>query len=542
MSEEKENAYFADGVHEDILTDLANISALKVISRTSVMQYRGTTKTIRQIAGELGVVYILEGSVRRDGNQVRVTGQLINAATDEHVWAKTYDRSLTDVFAIQADLSREIASSLQAVLSPGENSRLDQPPTKDLAAYELFQKAMALVHQGVPQVSLTQALPLLERAVQIDPAYVQAWVQIGWILTSASWRENNPPGRLASIRQAFARAEQIDPDNFDVLYLGSYVARLPGGEPARVNHYLQRIIELYPTRAESYRALANLAVADLRWEDALASAEKARLLDPLNTTMLNQLSFVLLSVRHFAEAEEVQQTMVRLEPRDLDAALRLATTPFMRSGSTRELAALLTRLSASPGEPDAGRRNTRLEIMIMLGDADGMIRFWRESGENLLFREYSKQDARMLIAAAFLAKKDPVSARPLLERNRDEAQAEVDRDPASVGSLNELGLALAMLGDREAGRIKLAQARDLLAHLPKDQGVFLRWQNVISRSWVGERAEAIAGLQEILRSRAMASLRVNVHELRHSLLVLPLHGDPDFERMLNDPGNNAPMF
>src|SRR5213083_1462266 len=141
LSDEKENAYFADGIQDDVLTNLSKIGDLKVISRTSVMPYRGKASNVREIGKALGVATILEGSVRRVGNRVRVNVQLINAANDEHVWAEDYDRDLTDVFAIQTDLAQKIASALQAKLSPNEKARLDRRPTKDSDAYLLFVQA-----------------------------------------------------------------------------------------------------------------------------------------------------------------------------------------------------------------------------------------------------------------------------------------------------------------------------------------------------------------------------------------------------------------
>ena len=148
MSSEKENEFFTDGIHEDILTNLALIRDVRVVSRTSVMQYRGTTKPISQIAAELKVAYVLEGSVRRSGNKVRVTGQLIRASNDEHLWAKSYDRDLTDVFTIQGELATAIASALQSVLSPEARSILEHRPTDNPAAYDLFLKARHLRYNG----------------------------------------------------------------------------------------------------------------------------------------------------------------------------------------------------------------------------------------------------------------------------------------------------------------------------------------------------------------------------------------------------------
>src|SRR5208283_1572624 len=180
MSEDKENnAFFADGIHEDILTNLALIQELRVVSRTSVMGYRSTTKPIGQIGRELGVAYVLEGSVRRAGNKVRVTGQLIRAAADEHIWAKAYDRDLTDVFAIQSELAQEIATALQAALSPETRKLIERRPTETPAAYDLWLKARQIANAGGhTRASMKRREELLLGAVDLDPGFAQAWADL----------------------------------------------------------------------------------------------------------------------------------------------------------------------------------------------------------------------------------------------------------------------------------------------------------------------------------------------------------------------------
>src|SRR5438132_3336478 len=170
LSDEKENAYFADGVQDDILTNLSKIGDLKVISRTSVMPYRGHTSNVREIGKTLGVSSVLEGSVRREGNRVRVNVQLINANNDEHLWANNYDRDLTDVFAIQTDLAREIAGALQAKLSPTEKAQVERKPTENGEAYLAFLQGHTLFFQSMEDLEkLKQAERLYERAIQLDP-------------------------------------------------------------------------------------------------------------------------------------------------------------------------------------------------------------------------------------------------------------------------------------------------------------------------------------------------------------------------------------
>ncbi len=542
MSDDKENAYFADGVHEDVLTNLANISVLKVISRTSVMQYRDTKKTLRQIGTELGVAYILEGSVRHSGNRIRVTGQLINARTDEHVWAKAYDRELTDVFAVQEELSREITIVLQTVLSPQDNARLEHRPTQNVAAYQLYQRALALIYRGVARASVDQALPLLEQAVALDPNYAKAWAAISVVEGLAYGLEDKSPSRLSKMREAQAQAEKADPNDYDVLTTGANLAGMVG-DRALADRYHQRIIELFPNRVEAFLTLALMAARELRWAEALAAFAQGRLRDPFNVDLLASYESVLLSLRHFAEAEEIERILIRLNPEDSDAFLRLATTAFFRSGSTQELKGLLARLPPEDRDKqDPFVRYTRFEVMVMLGDADGLIRIWRQSEGDFRFRDYSEREGRMLVAAAYLAKKDPVSARPLLEKNRDSAQAALLGNPADPTLLNDLGVALGMLGEPAAGRAKLAQARAILNSLPANRKLAARFYSAVDRAWVGEKAEAVAALADMLRSTTMAGLQMNVYEIRSSLLMVPLRGDPAFEAMLNDPANNAPLF
>src|SRR5258705_3835989 len=177
LSDEKENAYFADGMQDDILTNLSKIGDLKVISRMSVMSYRGdAVRNAREIGKSLGVGTLLEGSVRRSGNRVRVNVQLINANNDEHIWAEDYDRELTDVFAIQTDLAQKIASALQAKLSPNEKARLDRRPTKDSDAYLLYVQAHDYANQpDRPNETSLKAEELYEQAIKLDPKFALAF-------------------------------------------------------------------------------------------------------------------------------------------------------------------------------------------------------------------------------------------------------------------------------------------------------------------------------------------------------------------------------
>ena len=228
LSASEENAFFAAGVHEDILTHLSRVAGLRVNSRTSVQQYAGSQLNMRDIAAGLGVRFIVEGSVRRAGNQVRVTAQLIDANTDEHLWAENFDRELTDIFAIQTAIAGEIVSALEAELSPQEAALLAQRPTDSVAAYDLFLKArLALQDTTNPSIIIDTAVGLLEEAVSLDPAYAQAWALLAVAHGDFYWFRADPsPTRLDRMKAALDRAIALQPDLPEArLALASYYYR-----------------------------------------------------------------------------------------------------------------------------------------------------------------------------------------------------------------------------------------------------------------------------------------------------------------------------
>jgi TolB-like protein/cytochrome c-type biogenesis protein CcmH/NrfG len=278
---------FSDGIHDDVLTQLAKINSLTVISRTSVMQYAGTTKPIPEIAAELGVATILEGGVQRSGDRVRLNVQLIEASTDKHLWAETYDEELTaaNVFAIQSDLAKKIASALQTTLTAEETARIDSRPTENTEALELYSRARYLMLSGTGRgESLRQAQSLLEQAVELDPGYARAWAQLGSVYMALKDQGLLPAAeglRLAD--EAVDRALELDPN-------------LAEGHSARAQYLLGelryeeaeeeslRSLELNPGSAEEHRRYSRLLTQLDRHDEAVREARRAVELDPLSVT------------------------------------------------------------------------------------------------------------------------------------------------------------------------------------------------------------------------------------------------------------------
>ena len=302
MSEDKDNsAFFSDGIHEDILTNLALIRELRLVSRTSVMQYRNTTKPIRQIAPELGSAHALEGSVRRFGSKVRVTGQLIRAATDEHVWADKFDRDITDIFAIQSELSQAIAGALQTALSPEEKNLLQRRPTDNPAAYDLYLRARQFRNSGV--ASGEKIEPLLLSAVQLDPKFAAAWAELASRHAFAYFNDtDHTESRLAKAKEAIDTALRLAPDDPAVMEgAGDYYYYGYRDYTRAAEQYL-RLAQLRPNDPVMYFSLALIHRRQGRWADSLANFRRAGELDLSNQTAALNMIGVIVSSRPNDEA------------------------------------------------------------------------------------------------------------------------------------------------------------------------------------------------------------------------------------------------
>jgi TolB-like protein/Flp pilus assembly protein TadD len=316
LSDEKENAYFADGIQDDILTNLSKIGDLKVISRMSVMSYRGDgTRNAREIGKALGVATLLEGSVRRIGNQVRVSVQLINADNDEHIWAEKYDRDLTDVFAIQTDLAQKIASSLEAKLSPSEKELLNRPPTQNSDAYLLFIQARDYGNRPDHfQDESLKAEKLLEQAIELDPKFAAAFAELSMV-ESWMYHESDPtPARREKARFNAEEALRLQPDLPEGhLALGfSYYYGDRDYERALAKFEIAR--RGLPNEAQAYMAIGAIQRRQGQWAESTANLEKAAALDPKNATILINLAFNYSALRNFEATEKTLDRAIEVAP------------------------------------------------------------------------------------------------------------------------------------------------------------------------------------------------------------------------------------
>ncbi|PYK36633.1 MAG: hypothetical protein DME60_14340, partial [Verrucomicrobia bacterium] len=351
LSDEKENAYFADGIQDDILTNLSKIGDLKVISRMSVMSYRGDAlRNAREIGKALGVATLLEGSVRRAGNRVRVSVQLINANNDEHIWAEDYDRDLTDVFAIQTDLAQKIASALQAKLSPNEKARLDQRPTQNPDAYLLFVRAHDYFSQrDMFHDTSLKAEPLFEQAIKLDPNFAGAFAGLSMVESWLYHSSDPVPARREKARLNADEALRLQPDLPEGhLALGfSYYYGDRDYERALAEFEIAK--RGLPNDAQAYLAIGSIQRRQGKWAESTANLEKAATLDPKNTNLLINLCYSYMALRNFETAGKTVDRAIAASPQSFQAR---ALKGFMAVLWKGDLSAAEKVFSSVPPEND----------------------------------------------------------------------------------------------------------------------------------------------------------------------------------------------
>ena len=537
LSDEKGNAYFADGIQDDILTNLSKIGDLKVISRTSVMPYRGHTSNIREIAKTLGVSSVLEGSVRREGNRVRVNVQLINANNDEHLWANNYDRDLTDVFAIQTDLAREIAGALQAKLSPTEKAQMERKPTENGEAYLAFLQGHTLFFQSIEDLEkLKQAEQLYERAIQLDPKFALAfarWSQLeSWLVHSFE----RTAERRQKARTLAQQALQLQPDLPEAhlamgfsLYYGDndFEGALKEFEIA------QRGL---PNEAEGYLALGSIQRRMGKWPESNASLEKAAILNPKDSWVLQNLALSYATLRDFGAANKTIDRGLKVSPDNLGLWEIKAKLAVAEKGdlSVSEKAFQAAKSIPMNDETKLRIAGGRVDVFLLERKYQEALQEAESLSDGLLSGIPQALCGKYyLIGFARKALHDEAGARAALLKAKDLVEVLLKQSSDSPDLHIQLAKVLAYLGEKDAA---LTEARRATEILPESKDAFggpeITEGVAEVYATVGENARAI----ELLEGLLSRPSPVTVALLKLSPAWDPLRKDPRFQALIDKYG------
>jgi serine/threonine-protein kinase len=369
FSDDMQNAYFADGIQDDILSSLAKVADLKVTSRTSVRQYKTGTRNLREIGEALGVAYIVEGSVRRESNRVRINAQLIDARTDQHVWNDTYDREITDLFELQSELARRITFALRANLSPREKAGLQIHSTADMAAYEFFLRARDFFRwsgSGDPRENGEKALGLLDQALERDPQFALAYCLVSRVHGELYWfGYDRSRARLTQAKIAADHALRLRPDLGDARLALAYYYYYGYRDYELARTELAIAQQATPNDAEVWDAAGAIDRRQGRWEEAVPNFEKARQLDPRNNAVIWNLSETYACIGRYADAALTLADGAAACPDAHFFSLAQAAIDLKTNGDTAPLRAALRKI---PKDFDPGGSVTIVALRVSLMD------------------------------------------------------------------------------------------------------------------------------------------------------------------------------
>lgn len=510
LSADEENRFFADGVHEDVLLNLSRISELRVISRTSVLEYRERTTNLREIAEELGVSTVLEGSVRREGDRVRVTVQLVDAVSDEHLWGQAYDRTLTDIFTIQSEIASRIASALHTELAPDEASRLERVPTTSLAAYDLLTRSRRL--QAHDPEENAEAIELLWEAVSLDPRFAEAYAALSYRYSARVTLGEGEAVADSTLILA-GRALELQPNLAAAHHaLASHYSWL--GHYEQADSAFRRALDINPNATEVMNQLSLSLVRRHRLDDALVWANRALERDPHGPRNHFWLAFVVMVMSHEQHARRAIASYERRYPDQPETAgLRIELD--LDHGRVEEAWTRARRAMARFPE-NRSLRMLASDVALSVDPAEArrlLEPFFREAPDAESYNYYGRT-YRTHYAYALRETGDTARARSLIDQAIDHARNELDRGNESPFLLTELAALHALRGERESALEWLGRANERGFAMP----CIVRYDPLLA----GLRAEP--RFQDVLRDmdRRLAAM----HERATALDLWPRSPDP----------------
>ena len=539
LSKEEDNAFFANGIQDEILTDLARLADLKVISRSSVMQYKsGAPRNLREIAPALGVVYILEGSVQRAGGKVRVTAQLIDSRTDAHVWAERYDRDLADVFAIQSEIAEKIAAQLNVRISSGEKAALAEAPTRDLEAYDLYLRARQLFERPLASDEFPAAdmeyVRLMNAALARDPGFMTAWCALAayhdWVFFEGA---DATPERRELAQAAVDAAVRLRPDSGEA-HLAQALHRYCGYRDfAGAREQLALARRTLPNNAEVYRLLGLIDRREGRWDDSNRNMERALELDPRDQNLHRELGDESYHwQRRYADAERVLRRLAALRPGAPGPQLLLRWLELDRTANLQPIKQLVDSLVQGTTAREAVVAESALDLAYLRSDPEAA-----ESALELLSPDATKpiywhgfwHPRAYFLGRIAVTRNDAKGAAIALESARRETKAMVTRQPDNPHALMVLAMIDSYSGRHEDALREARQAceiRPIEGDALSGPGMLSALAEIESRA--GQKDAALGHLALL----AGIPSPITYGNLKLDPVWSSLRGDPRFEALM----------
>jgi TolB-like protein/Tfp pilus assembly protein PilF len=539
LSSDPDNAYFADGIQQEVLTGLAKIADLKVISRASTQQYQSNPGNLADVAKQLGVANILEGSVQKAGNQVRVNVHLVNAQTGSQLWAETYDRKLSDIFVVESEIAKGIAESLQATLTGGEAQALAANPTNNPAAYDAYLRGLAFeARTNYSSDALFKAIEYYDLAVRLDPNFALAWARLSGAHALLYFnRGETTVARRDASKEALEHAQNLQPNSPETLLFLGYYQYWVLHDYGLAKATFARVSKVLPSSSEVSYALGAIARREGDWTKSVAYWERGLALDPRNTVLLTEVAFTYAALRQFPTAIKLYDRALEILPDELYLIASKATI-YQAEGNLQEAAKLLVQVNAQTNS-DLAVRVKLTQLRLERNQAE-TTRFVQSRQARLHFASPMDKGIKQLgLALIQRVAGDTAQAKADAEEARNTLDPIRKEQPDNAFVAAALAVAYAMLDEKDSA---LREAEDAITLVPssKDRlsGPGFEENLALVETIIGDNDRAISTLTRLLQTPyggwLYSPAPITPAILRLDPLWDPLRADPSFQKLCDE--------
>jgi TolB-like protein/Tfp pilus assembly protein PilF len=539
LSSDPENAYFADGIQEEILTRLAKIAGLKVISRASTQQYQSEPDNLADIAKQLGVANILEGSVQKAGNEVRVNVHLVNAQTGKQLWAETYDRKLSDIFAVESEIAKGIAESLQATLTGREEQALAARPTNNPEAYDAYLRGLAFeARSNYSSDALFKAIDFYDLAVRLDPNFALAWARLSGAhaLLYSNHRDTTPARRDAA-KEALENAQKLQPNAPETLLFTGYYQYWVLHDYGLAKATFERVSKMLPGNSEVLYALAAIARSEGHWDESVSYWKRGLALNPRNTALLTEVAFTYAALRQFPTAIKLYDRALDILPNEL-SIMALKASIYQAEGNLQEAAKLLTQVNEQTNS-DVAVRIKLTQLRLERNDTEATELVQARQARLRLASGIKKGSRQVGLALAQRVAGDTAQAKASAEQARNTLEPLRNEQPDNAFVAAALAVAYAILDEKDSA-LKEAERAIALVPSSKDRlfGPGFEENLALVEMIIGENSRAISMLSRLLQTPYCGWLYspapITPALLRLDPIWDPLRADPAFQKLCQE--------